>query len=207
MGGMLEGFVYLKHLYQFLALQMTRPKICFFSDGKVLLACVNNHRGKQPMLRYSLAEDYDVECQILQVIRQLDSQGWQITINFVKGHQSINNVEATFNDKLDSLDTYQLHRHNSCLPHDNLPALVSLMEFNNIIITGSFKRVLAESHHYPPYYTYIKNKHKYNGKDMNNTWWEAMTKTTAKLSMTHRSKILKAQTDWIPTKSRAHKLD
>jgi hypothetical protein len=208
--GMLAGFLFLKHLCKYFDVRGMQRPITYFCDGLALLNRISNDRQRPLQNRDYLKDDIDIELQILDEINQLETLGFKISVNFVRGHQKLNEqstTEAIFNDVADNMASRNLNRHNSCLPFDLLPTMKVIVEINKLIVTGIVKDVLKDNLLYPPLYTEMQQKFWPKKQVATTIWWEVHQKTLHRFSFNDQQRIKKFNFHLLFTKAMEHKLD
>jgi hypothetical protein len=145
--GMLASFLLLKHLCLYFNIRGDNRNIKYFCDGLSLLKRISYDRQRILNNKDYIKNDIDLELQIIEEIQQLEALGLSVSINFVRGHQTVtedSSVEMAFNDIADSMASKNLHRHNSCLSYDLLPTMKVIVEINKLLVSGPVSSMIRD---------------------------------------------------------------
>jgi hypothetical protein len=202
--GMLTTFVFIKRLCQFYRIKGNNRPIQYYCDGQSLLTRISSNRYKRMRNKDLIREDLDLELQILSEIKTLEGLGFEVTINFIRGHQELTEnspASQVFNHVADNLASRNLTMHNSCLPYDLLPTMEVIIDFNKLLLSTKVKETITNAVLFPPLYQ-ENVKHAGNPKLVSQIWWKIVHKTLHKFSRSDRFRLIKFNYDILHTKAR-----
>jgi hypothetical protein len=208
--GMLSSFLFFKHLCLFYKIKGLNRHIDYYCDGLSLLNRISHDRFRRLSNKAVLKEDFDLELQILQEIKELEKLGFKITISFVRGHQTISeqsSPQAVFNEVADNLASRNLHSHNTWLPFDLLPTMRVIITFNKVLLTGSIRQSIRKHVLFPGLYKETQKLIPTSKHLASNLWWEVQKKTLLRFARSDRYRIIKFNFNILHTKKMEHLYD
>jgi hypothetical protein len=207
--GMLASFVFLRHLCLYFKIKGNNRCIQYHCDGYSLLQRISANRYKRMRNKDLLKDDLDLELQILAEIRRLETMGFRITINFVRGHQKLtpeSPPEQIFNHVSDELATSTLKLRQNCLPYDLLPTMSVIIEFNKLLISGKIRHTIQHLALFPNFCN-ATAKQLTTSIPSSKLWWNVSGKTLSRFSRSDRFRLVKFNFNLLNTKSKEHQYD
>jgi hypothetical protein len=208
--GMLATFVFVKHLSIYFKIKGRQRTLEYYCDGQALLNRISTNRYRTLANKDYLKEDLDLEIQILAEIKQVEALGFQVSVNFVRGHQKLDDQSTTqqiFNHIADKIASDNLHMHNSCLPFDLLPTMSVIVEFNSLLLTGHLRERIEHMVLFPGLYQENRKQVPNAPRQIDNLWWSLQPKTLHRFSRNDRFRLIKFNYDLLRTRKKDHQYD
>lgn len=184
-----------------------------YVDNKSVVDRLNRHRSNTFHLGEMVAADMDVEFQILEEIRQLESRGFRfMPIQHIKAHQDKDKCfedlswEAQLNVTADALATSMSQQSYYNIPYSIFPTTKIQLRLDDQAITSNYKECLRTAYLTQDMHEYYQQKFNWESSVVDDIWWDTFGNTIKRLSHTDRQKIQKFHIRRLPSNKRRHLL-
>eukprot|EP00978_Attheya_sp_CCMP212_P044425 scaffold310170_cov75-Attheya_sp.AAC.2 len=195
----LSALRFLLHYHRYYQVTLESSSKLHFCDNKILVSrSPDTYQSALPSSFDFLKADYDVQMQIMDTIREMDTV---IPTSHVHGHQDSKkylSYEARLNIQADLLVTRACQRHYTGHKHVHYSASQCSFYIKNQVITRAYRKTMRQAYasHYTS--TYLHEKYNWDNKQCESVDWyihgsSIECRPHNILRFTHRFII-----DWLP---------
>ena len=195
----LSALRFLLHYQRFHQVTLESSLKVHFCDNKSLVSrSPDTYRSALPSSFNFLKADYDVQMQIMDTLREMDTE---IPTSHVHGHQDSTQLlsyEARLNIQADLLATRAWQKHYKGHDHVHYPASKCSFYINDQVITRAYRKTMRRayaSHHTS---TYLQGKYNWDDKLIKSIDWYSHGSSLACLPHNILRFTQRFIIDWLP---------
>ena len=199
---------YLLHYQRFHNITLESSSKIHYCDNKSLVfRSPDTYRSAPPNSHDFLKPDYDVQMQIMQTIRELDTV---MPTLHVKGHQDKDipeselSYEARLNIQADILATRAWKHHKCGHKHVHYPASECSLFINNKVITRAYRVQMRRAYSSHNTREYLMDKFHWSSDTITTIDWYSHGTSIAALPHNQLRFVQRFIIDWLPYNNRLH---